>query len=59
MRQFGVAETAYALKSDGSVGINSLSVTNSDITFGKLLNTFKFVSLSVNQRFLHLSHKIM
>ena len=56
MRQFGIAETAYALKSDG-LSINSLSVTNSDITFGKLLN--KFVFLSINQRFLHLSHKIM
>lgn len=57
--QFRVArERAYALKSD-DLGYKLPVCTISDITLGKLLNTFEFVSLSVNQGFFYLLHRVI
>lgn len=41
------------------LGTNSQSVTDSDITLGKLLNSFEVVSLSVNKESPHLPHKFI
>lgn len=53
MRQFRVAGRPHALKlGDPGYKFCIQSVTNSDITSGKLLDAFGCVSLSLNQGFI-------
>lgn len=59
MRQLGGGRIEHMLWNQMVLGINSQSATNNDITFGKLLQAFEFVSLSINQGLLHLSQSYL